>query len=105
MFLINDNKNVYKKAFTFALILVFSVMVLFSLYYISEHLIHECEGKDCHICMLMEQFSSNIKKLGVVSLTTLVVISLIAFIINVFSIYSIYKSKESLVSFKVRIDD
>lgn len=80
-------------------------VLLFSTCYIVEHADHECTGRDCPICLIMEQCGNNLKSIG-----TAIMISCVAVVL--FS--SLQENKHyqismfpcnSLVSQKIRMNN
>lgn len=90
-----------------ALIAVAAVlfMMLFSHFYIAEHVSHHCEDSDnCPVCSMLLQCQRSIKSLG-----TGIVMAAVAFFISnfrkdVFMGYSYESTQTTLISQKVRLD-
>ncbi|MBP9996836.1 MAG: AraC family transcriptional regulator [Lachnospiraceae bacterium] len=99
-------QNIKSKRITawIALIAVVCVM-LFSVFFISQHADHECTGTECPICAVMEQCGNNIKNIG-----TIIVAIVVAFFLCVSSQKSVQFvfavcPDYSLISQKIRMNN
>lgn len=63
-------KNRNARRITAMAALVATVLVmLFSTVFLAEHADHNCTDAHCHICMVMDQCSNNLKTIGAALLT------------------------------------
>lgn len=88
-----------------ALAVFFIIITLFSSAYIIMESGHECEGKDCHICHMIEVCENIILHSGtfIISISTFFITGL--FISHLFYGQRLFYDNNTLISLKVRIND
>ena len=81
------------------------LVVLFSVFFISENVLHDCSGENCPICEVMLECSETLKLAGAAIILAVAAYFLIKFIKERCILNVSFENHFTLVSHKVRLNN
>lgn len=87
------------------LAVLFVFVMASSLYYIITEIDHDCIGEDCHICLQIDGFVSNLKQLSVGVFVAVAAASITYILCAAFLSQKAEQSACTLVSLKVKLSN